>query len=147
MIKAILFELDSCLSPADEPGRELLDPVFAAIRREDRGRLSEEALEQAFSDCWRHALDVVARAHGFSAEMLAGAGGTAIRGQERLPTGGPGGLRAPRRVPNLTKIQASSSRPFWARVRGMELACEPTPPRSGVSVVLALSAAPSDLEP
>ncbi|WP_437785786.1 hypothetical protein [Sorangium sp. So ce1097] len=44
MIKAILFDLDNCLSPADEPGRELLDPVFAAIRRENRGRLSEEAL-------------------------------------------------------------------------------------------------------
>ncbi|WP_437812246.1 HAD family hydrolase [Sorangium sp. So ce1078] len=71
MVKAIFFDLDNCLSAADEVGRALLDPVFAAIRRANRGRLSDEALEQAFSDCWRHALDFVASAHGFSPEMLA----------------------------------------------------------------------------
>ncbi|XXT14678.1 hypothetical protein WME94_30975 [Sorangium sp. So ce429] len=45
------------------------------------------------------------------------------------------------------KIEASSPRSIWARVRAMELAREPTPPCIQVFVVLALSAPPSDLGP
>ena len=33
MIKAIIFDLDNCLAAADESGRQLLAPTFAAIRR------------------------------------------------------------------------------------------------------------------
>ena len=33
MIRAIIFDLDNCLSAADEPGKGLLEPVFDAIRR------------------------------------------------------------------------------------------------------------------
>jgi FMN phosphatase YigB (HAD superfamily) len=43
MIRAIIFDLDNCLSAADEPRKELLEPVFDAIRRANRGRLSDEA--------------------------------------------------------------------------------------------------------
>ena len=70
MIRAIIFDLDNCLSAADEVGPELLEPTFAAIRQANNGTLSDVALEQAFADCWRHALDYVAARHSFSAEML-----------------------------------------------------------------------------
>src|SRR5437870_5122767 len=71
MIKAIIFDLDNCLAAADEPGRLVLDPTFAAIRRANHGTLPEEALEHALNECWRHSLDWVARKYGFSDEMLA----------------------------------------------------------------------------
>src|SRR6516225_9734365 len=61
MIRAIIFDLDNCLSAADEPGKGLLEPIFDAIRRVNHGRLSDEALAEAFSDCWRHPLDFVAK--------------------------------------------------------------------------------------
>ena len=73
MTKAIIFDLDNCLSSAGEIGRELYEPAFDAIRQANKGTLSDEALAQAFSDAWRHPLDWVAREHGFSEEMrLAG---------------------------------------------------------------------------
>ncbi|MFQ3616473.1 MAG: HAD hydrolase-like protein [Cyanobacteriota bacterium] len=47
MIKAIIFDLDNCLSAADEPGVCLLEPVFDAIRRANRGTLPDDRLEAA----------------------------------------------------------------------------------------------------
>lgn len=73
MTKAIIFDLDNCLSSAGEIGRELYEPAFDAIRQANKGTLSDEALARAFSDVWRHPLDWVAREHRFSEEMrLAG---------------------------------------------------------------------------
>ena len=46
VIKAIIFDLDNCLAASDEPGRQLLAPTFAAIRRANHGALSEETLER-----------------------------------------------------------------------------------------------------
>ncbi|HZB45392.1 MAG TPA: hypothetical protein VE360_09120 [Pyrinomonadaceae bacterium] len=37
MIGAIIFDPDNCLGAADEVGRGLLEPVFAAIRRANTG--------------------------------------------------------------------------------------------------------------
>src|SRR5262245_41356901 len=71
MIAAVIFDLDNCLAAADEPGRELLEPMFDAIRRTNHGALPEDALERAFEDCWRLPLDAVAERHGFSHAMLA----------------------------------------------------------------------------
>jgi len=71
MIKAVIFDLDNCLSAADEVGEALFEPAFNAIRRAKHGNLSEQTLEEAFSDCWRHSLDFVAARHGFSEGMLA----------------------------------------------------------------------------
>ena len=31
MIRAVIFDLDNCLSAADEPGKEFLEPVFDAM--------------------------------------------------------------------------------------------------------------------
>ena len=68
-MRAIIFDLDNCLAPSDEPGRDLLEPVFRAVRDTNRGRLSEEELQVAFDECWVRAFDAVAREHGFSDEM------------------------------------------------------------------------------
>jgi putative hydrolase of the HAD superfamily len=68
--EAIVFDLDNCLAPADEVGRELLEPMFAAIRGANNGRLSDEQIAAAFDDCWRLPLDAVAHKHRFSDEML-----------------------------------------------------------------------------
>lgn len=78
---AIIFDLDNCLSSAAEVGRDLYEPAFEAIRQANKGTLSDEALERAFSDAWRHSLDWVAREHGFSDEMRA-AGWQAFVGME-----------------------------------------------------------------
>ena len=88
MIRAIIFDLDNCLSAADEVGRQLLEPMFAAIRQANKGTLSEEALAQAFEDCWRHPLDWVASEHGFSDEMLAAGWEVAARTEVEAPMRG-----------------------------------------------------------
>lgn len=88
MIKAIIFDLDNCLSAADEVGPELLEPTFAAIRRANNHTLSDEALERAFADCWRHPLDYVAKEHGFSGEMLAAGWEVAARTEVETPMRG-----------------------------------------------------------
>ena len=69
-IKAVIFDLDNCLSAADEVGKALFEPAFEAIRRANHGALTDKALEEALSDCWRHSLDFVAARHGFSRAML-----------------------------------------------------------------------------
>jgi putative hydrolase of the HAD superfamily len=73
-VKAAIFDLDNCLAAADEAGEQLFKSAFDAIRAANHGQLSEAAI----ADCWRHALDVVARKHGFTDPMLA-AGWEAFR--------------------------------------------------------------------
>lgn len=68
---AILFDLDNCLSAADEPGPSLLQPVFDAISRANCGTLAPESLEQAMAECWFQPFDFVAAKHRFSDAMLA----------------------------------------------------------------------------
>lgn len=70
MIRAIIFDLDNCLSPSDAMGRDFMDPVFGAIREANRGQVDEEELARAFDDMWRTPLDAVAKKYGFSEEML-----------------------------------------------------------------------------
>jgi len=71
MTKALIFDLDNCLAPANEVGEELFEPAFDAIRRANHGTVSNEALELAFADAWRHPLDWVAVKYSFSEAMLA----------------------------------------------------------------------------
>lgn len=66
---ALIFDLDNCLAPADEPGRALMAPVFDAVRAANHGRLGEAELAAAFEDSWRLPFDDVARRYGFSDEM------------------------------------------------------------------------------
>jgi hypothetical protein len=53
MIKAIIFDLDNRLAPADEIGRDLLEPMFVAIRLPNKGHLSAAILERAVAECWQ----------------------------------------------------------------------------------------------
>ena len=69
MIKAIIFDLDSCLSAADEVGRGLYELAFDAIRRANDGEVGERALERAFEDAWRIPFDAIASTYGFSRKM------------------------------------------------------------------------------
>ena len=93
MIRAIIFDLDNCLSAADEPGKGFIEPVFDAIRRVNRGRLSDEALAEAFSDCWRHPLDFAAKKHGFTEDMLAAGWSAYVRLEVATPMRGYADLR------------------------------------------------------
>jgi len=91
-VRAIIFDLDNCLAAADEPGEQLLEPVFAAVRAANDGALSESELDAAFRDCWVHAFDFVAATHQFTPRMLA-AGWEAFRRIEvRRPMRGYGDL-------------------------------------------------------
>jgi len=69
MTKAIIFDLDSCLSPADEPGQELFAPAFDAITRANHGSHDVSVLQQAFADMWRLPFDFVAEKYRFTPEM------------------------------------------------------------------------------
>ena len=77
-VRAILFDLDNCLAAADEPGEQLLEPVFAAVRAANDGALTSSQLDAAFRDCWVHAFDFVAATHRFTPRMRA-AGWKAFR--------------------------------------------------------------------
>ena len=110
MIRAIIFDLDNCLSAADEPGKGLLEPVFDAIRRANQGRLSDEALAGAFADCWRHPLDFVAKKHGFPEDMLAAGWAVCARLEVAVPMHGYGDLRTLADLPVLRFLVTSGFR-------------------------------------
>lgn len=69
MTDAIIFDLDSCISAADEPGQEMFAPVFAAIKAANQGSHSESELARAFADMWRLPFDFVAEKYGFTSAM------------------------------------------------------------------------------
>ena len=69
MTDAIVFDLDSCISAADEPGQQLFAPVFAAIQAANQGSHSESSLASAFTDMWRLPFDFVADKHAFTQAM------------------------------------------------------------------------------
>ncbi|HKO60255.1 MAG TPA: HAD-IA family hydrolase [Pyrinomonadaceae bacterium] len=123
MIRAIIFDLDNCLSAADEVGRELFEPMFAAIRRMNKDTLSEGALAQAFEDCWRHPLDWVARAHGFSEEMLAAGWEVAARTEVEVPMRGYEDLPAVRELDaKLFLVTSGFRRLQESRIRALGFA-------------------------
>jgi putative hydrolase of the HAD superfamily len=70
-IKALIFDLDNCLSPADAMGADFYRPAFEAIRAANEGSLSDAVLDQAFADMWRHPYDAVCALHGFNETMAA----------------------------------------------------------------------------
>jgi FMN phosphatase YigB (HAD superfamily) len=69
MLKAIIFDLDSCLAAANEVGDQLFAPAFDAIRRANHGTVPQPLLEQALADCWRCSFDFVADKYGFTDAM------------------------------------------------------------------------------
>jgi putative hydrolase of the HAD superfamily len=105
--KAAIFDLDNCLSAADEVGEELFEPAFMAIRKANDGRLDEEVLAAAFSDCWVHALDFVARKHGFSDSMLAAGWKALCKVEVTAPMRGYGDLQVLKEL-NLMRFLVTS---------------------------------------
>jgi FMN phosphatase YigB (HAD superfamily) len=94
MIRAIIFDLDSCLAPANEVGDELFTPAFAAIRTANRGELPEDRLRAAFQDCWRFPFDFIADKYGFTPAMREAGFGAFQEVEVREPMQGYGDLAA-----------------------------------------------------
>jgi putative hydrolase of the HAD superfamily len=69
VVKALIFDLDSCLAAANEVGESLFTPAFDAIRAAGNGEVSEDELRAAFGDCWRFPFDFIAEKYRFSAAM------------------------------------------------------------------------------
>jgi FMN phosphatase YigB (HAD superfamily) len=122
MIKAIIFDLDNCLAMADEPGPQLLEPTFAAIRSANHGTLPEETLERAFADCWKHSLDSVARKYGFSDEMLAACWSVSSRTEVKVPMHGYSDLGAIFELPAVLFLVTTGFRRLQeSKVRALAL--------------------------
>jgi putative hydrolase of the HAD superfamily len=92
LIKAIIFDLDSCLSAADEPGRQLFQPAFDAILRANHGSHTEANLKEAFEEMWRLPYDFVARKYAFTPEMLAAGWKELVQVEVTAPMTGYGDL-------------------------------------------------------
>ncbi len=107
VVRGIIFDLDNCLAAADEPGAALYDAAFAAMRAENRGRLSERELEAAFADMWRHPLDWVAERHGFSPEMRTAGWKEFLKTEVTAPMRGYGDLEELSRL-NVKKFLVTS---------------------------------------
>jgi len=69
VIRALIFDLDSCLAAADEVGESLFVPAFQAIRSASNGEISADQLGAAFADCWRFPFDFIADKYHFSPAM------------------------------------------------------------------------------
>lgn len=109
-INAFIFDLDNCLAPAREIGEELFDPVFTAVRQANCGGLTEDALERAFADMWRHPMDLVAEEHGFSEAMRAAAWRASTMLETSRPMSGYGDLEILATLPGLRFLVTSGFR-------------------------------------
>lgn len=100
MTDALVFDLDSCISAADEPGRHLFAPAFQAIESANQGSHSGADLARAFADMWRLPFDFVAEKYHFT-DAMKEAGWRAFLGIEvTTPMRGYGDL------PELHRIKA-----------------------------------------
>jgi FMN phosphatase YigB (HAD superfamily) len=99
MTKAIIFDLDSCLSPADEPGQQLFAPAFDAITKANRGLLSPSVLQNAFADMWRLPFDFVAEKYRFTPAMRAAAWQVLAQLEVTTPMQGYGDLDVLKELP------------------------------------------------
>ena len=123
MFRAILFDLDACLAPANKVGEELYAPAFDAIRRANPGTVSEETLTRAFADCWRHPLDWVAERHGFTPEMRAAGWREFITLETHRPMRGYGDLDALATLPvRMFLVTSGFRRLQTSKVRALGLA-------------------------
>ncbi len=69
VVTTIVFDLDSCLSAADEPGVHLFQPAFDAITKANHGSHTPDMLRQAFIEMWRVPFDAVAQKYCFTPAM------------------------------------------------------------------------------
>lgn len=66
---ALIFDLDETILPASEVPDETFDPLLDAIRKANKGKVTDKKLEQAFSEIKYLAIDVLAEKYGFSKAM------------------------------------------------------------------------------
>ncbi|MGO8928093.1 MAG: HAD family hydrolase [Limisphaerales bacterium] len=99
MTKAIIFDLDNCLSAADEPGQQLLAPAFDAIARANQGSHSHSVLQNAFADMWRLPFDFVTEKNGFTPAMKAAGCEVLARLEVTTPMQGYGDLDVLKELP------------------------------------------------
>jgi putative hydrolase of the HAD superfamily len=123
MIKAIIFDLDSCLAAANEVGEALFAPAFQAIRVANAGAITEDQLVAAFAECWRFPFDAVAQKYHFSPAMRAA--GFAAFGQieVREPMRGYGDLGVLAELPaRLFLVTSGFRRLQESKVRALGIA-------------------------
>jgi putative hydrolase of the HAD superfamily len=123
MIKALIFDLDSCLAAANEPGESIFAEAFQAIRSQNKGEVSEGQLRAAFQECWRFPFDFVADKYGFSPAMRA-AGFTAFcRVEVREPMHGYGDLDELAQLPaKLFLVTSGFRRLQESKIRALGIA-------------------------
>ncbi|MGA9577825.1 MAG: HAD family hydrolase [Terrimicrobiaceae bacterium] len=120
MIKALIFDLDNCLAPANEVGEQLVEPAFTAIRNANRGTVSEETLREAFSECWRHPFDFVAAKYGFSNEMVSAGWDAFSRMEVETPMKGYPDLNVLRELtPDLYLVTSGFRRLQQSKIRAL----------------------------
>jgi putative hydrolase of the HAD superfamily len=110
MPKAIIFDLDSCLSPADEPGQQLFAPAFDAITRANHGSHDASVLHEAFTDMWRLLFDFVAEKYRFTPEMKDAGWKVLARLEVTTPMSGYGDLAVLNELPILKFVVTSGFR-------------------------------------
>jgi len=123
MIKALIFDLDSCLCAANEVGDHLFAAAFEAIRASNHGAVSEESLTAAFADCWRFPFDFVATHYGFSQAMRAAGFGEFCRIEVRQPMRGYGDLAVLSELPATLYLVTSGFRRLQeSKVKALRIA-------------------------
>jgi putative hydrolase of the HAD superfamily len=139
VIKALIFDLDSCLCAANEVGDQLFEPAFDAIRRANYGDVTDSALKQAFSDCWRFPFSDVADKYGFTDEMTKAGFAAFAQVEVTEPMRGYGDLHVLRELSQKlflvtsgfrrlqgSKINALGIRPLFTEIR-IDAIDEPEP--------------------
>jgi len=123
MIKAIIFDLDCCLSAADEPGWQLYAPVFDAITRASQGSHSPATLQNAFADMWRLPFDFVVGKYGFTLAMRAAGWEVLARLEVTTPMQGYGDLAVLKELPVLLFLVTSGFRRLQeSKIRALGIA-------------------------
>jgi putative hydrolase of the HAD superfamily len=123
MIKALLFDLDSCLAPANEPGENLYAPAFQAIRSANDGQVPEDQLRAAFKDCWRFPFDFIADKYRFSSAMRSAGFAAFSQIEVHQPMKGYGDLDALAEIPaRLFLVTSGFRRLQQSKVRALGIA-------------------------
>ena len=123
MIKALLFDLDSCLAPANEPGENLYAPAFQAIRSANDGQVPKGQLRAAFADCWRFPFDFIADKYRFSPAMRSAGFAAFSQIEVRQPMKGYGDLDALADIPaKLFLVTSGFRRLQESKVRALGIA-------------------------
>lgn len=66
---AIIYDLDETILPASAVPDSVFNPLFEALRKVNKGKVTDKKLEQALSEIKYLAIDVISEKYGFSKEM------------------------------------------------------------------------------